>query len=92
MFQLIENICKNPDDNTKMHLIFANQSESDILLREELEEFQKNYPDKLKIWYTISKSILPGLLIFTFNVKLGESSLTHTFLLNTHKKSVLIAK
>ena len=60
MFQLIENICKNPDDNTKVHLIFANQSQSDILLREELEEFQKNYPEKLELWFTIDKSVQPG--------------------------------
>jgi len=59
MFQLVKNICKNPDDNTKMHLIFANQSESDILLREELEEFQKNYPEKLELWFTIDKSVQP---------------------------------
>lgn len=59
MFQLVKNICKNPDDNTKMHLIFANQSQSDILLREELEEFQKNYPEKLELWFTIDKSVQP---------------------------------
>lgn len=59
MYQLIKDICKNSDDHTEMWLIFANQSENDILLRNELEEFQKNHSDKLNIWFTIDKSVLP---------------------------------
>lgn len=58
MYQLIKDICKNSNnDKTHMSLIFANQSENDILLREELEAFKTNYPDKLDLWFTIDKSV-----------------------------------
>ena len=53
MLQLIRAIAKDPEDNTKVSLLYANQSEKDILLREELEEVAKNNPDKIKIWYTV---------------------------------------
>jgi len=59
MYQLIKDICKRPEDDTKLQLIFANQTEDDILLREELEDFQKNHKDKLDIWFTIDRSIKP---------------------------------
>ncbi len=60
MYQLIKNICTHPEDSTKMWLIFANQTEDDILLRDELEEFEKNNPDRLKVWFTIDKSVKEG--------------------------------
>ncbi|XP_071391355.1 NADH-cytochrome b5 reductase 2 isoform X1 [Centroberyx affinis] len=55
MLQLIRSITADPTDNTKCSLIFANQTEKDILLREELEEVKKNHPDKVKLWFTLDK-------------------------------------
>ncbi|XP_070828562.1 NADH-cytochrome b5 reductase 2 [Chaetodon trifascialis] len=55
MLQLIRSITSDPTDNTKCSLIFANQTEKDILLREELEEAKKNHPDKIKLWFTLDK-------------------------------------
>lgn len=55
MLQLIRCITADPTDNTKCSLIFANQTEKDILLREELEEVKKNHPDKVKLWFTLDK-------------------------------------
>ncbi|XP_060892800.1 NADH-cytochrome b5 reductase 2 [Labrus mixtus] len=55
MLQLIRSITADPTDNTKCSLIFANQTEKDILLREELEEVQKNHPDRVTIWFTLDK-------------------------------------
>ncbi|XP_029908681.1 NADH-cytochrome b5 reductase 2 [Myripristis murdjan] len=55
MLQLIRSITADPNDNTKCSLIFANQTEKDILLREELEEVKRNHPDKLKLWFTLDK-------------------------------------
>ncbi|KAF9805080.1 hypothetical protein SFRURICE_010263 [Spodoptera frugiperda] len=37
MLQLIRHICKDGNDRTEMRLLFANQTEEDILLRNELE-------------------------------------------------------
>ncbi|KAM8892301.1 NADH-cytochrome b5 reductase 2 [Spinachia spinachia] len=55
MLQLIRSITADPTDNTKCSLIFANQTEKDILLREELEEVKKKHRDKLNLWFTLDK-------------------------------------
>ncbi|XP_051740340.1 NADH-cytochrome b5 reductase 2 [Ctenopharyngodon idella] len=55
MLQLIRSITADPADNTKCSLIFANQTEKDILLRKELDEVHRNHPDKLNLWYTLDK-------------------------------------
>ncbi|XP_061577178.1 NADH-cytochrome b5 reductase 2 [Cololabis saira] len=55
MLQLVRRITSDPSDSTKCSLIFANQTEKDILLREELEEVHKSHPDKVSLWYTLDK-------------------------------------
>ncbi|XP_033206418.1 NADH-cytochrome b5 reductase 3 isoform X1 [Bombus vosnesenskii] len=56
MLQLIRAIIKDSTDETQASLLFANQTEKDILLREELDDIAKNHPNKLKLWYTIDTS------------------------------------
>lgn len=53
MFQLIRAICEDPRDTTEVSLIYANRTEGDILLREELETFARRYPKNLKIHYML---------------------------------------
>lgn len=53
MLQLIRHIAKDKNDNTKLALLFANQTEKDILVRKELEEVAKSNPDQFKLWYTL---------------------------------------
>ena len=53
--QLIRQILKNPADSSCMALLFANQTEADILLREELEEAASQHPDRLRLWYTVDR-------------------------------------
>ncbi|XP_008570685.1 PREDICTED: NADH-cytochrome b5 reductase 2 isoform X1 [Galeopterus variegatus] len=55
MLQLIRHITKDPSDRTKMSLIFANQTEEDILLRKELEETARTHPDQFILWYTLDR-------------------------------------
>jgi len=55
MLQLIRAITADPSDQTLCSLIFANQTEKDILLREELEEVKRSHPDKLNLWFTLDK-------------------------------------
>lgn len=55
MLQLIRSITSNPSDDTKCSLIFANQTEKDILLREELAEVKSHHPEKLELWFTLDK-------------------------------------
>nr|AZL94380.1 NADH-dependent fumarate reductase [Nephromyces sp. MMRI]AZL94381.1 NADH-dependent fumarate reductase [Nephromyces sp. MMRI] len=56
-YQLIQAILNDPsEDNVTLSLLYANQSENDILLKEELDTFQKLHPDKFKVAYTVDKA------------------------------------
>nr|XP_008006115.2 NADH-cytochrome b5 reductase 2 isoform X1 [Chlorocebus sabaeus] len=55
MLQLIRHITKDPSDSTRMSLIFANQTEEDILVRKELEEIARTHPDQFDLWYTLDR-------------------------------------
>uniref|UniRef100_A0A7N6AVV9 NADH-cytochrome b5 reductase n=1 Tax=Anabas testudineus TaxID=64144 RepID=A0A7N6AVV9_ANATE len=56
MLQLISAMMKDPQDHTVCHLLFANQTERDVLLRPELEEIQVNNPDRFKLWFTLDRA------------------------------------
>ncbi|XP_066446957.1 NADH-cytochrome b5 reductase 3 [Eleutherodactylus coqui] len=56
MLQLIRAVMKDKDDQTVCYLLFANQTEKDILLRDELEEIRTNYSDRFKLWYTLDRA------------------------------------
>uniref|UniRef100_A0A3B4BKM2 NADH-cytochrome b5 reductase n=1 Tax=Periophthalmus magnuspinnatus TaxID=409849 RepID=A0A3B4BKM2_9GOBI len=56
MLQIITAVMKDPKDKTVCHLLFANQTEKDILLRPELEEIQVNNPDRFKLWFTVDRA------------------------------------
>lgn len=43
MYQVIREVLDNPEDKTELHLVFSNNTEEDILLREEFEELQKKH-------------------------------------------------
>ncbi|KAF6817363.1 cytochrome b5 [Colletotrichum plurivorum] len=53
MYQLIRAICEDDRDTTEVSLIYANRSEADILLRDELEAFARRYPKNLKLHYLL---------------------------------------
>ena len=55
MLQVAEHILSNPDDKTKVSLIFANVTEKDIILRKELDEYAKKYPDRFDVYYVLDK-------------------------------------
>jgi cytochrome-b5 reductase len=55
MLQVIAAVLSDPDDNVQLALLYANQSEEDILVREELETYQREFPDQLKVWYTLDR-------------------------------------
>lgn len=54
MFQLISAIVNDQKDNTRLALLFANNTEKDIILRDELEAIQSKYPNQLRLWYTLA--------------------------------------
>lgn len=54
MLQLTREILTRAKETQfKMALLFANQSENDILLRNELDTLAAEYPDNFKVWYTV---------------------------------------
>ncbi|KAJ5477501.1 NADH-cytochrome b5 reductase 2 [Penicillium diatomitis] len=53
MYQLARRIFKNPDDRTKVTLVFGNVSEEDILLKKELEELENTYPQRFRAFYVL---------------------------------------
>ena len=55
MLQLIRAVFRDTNDRTELSLLFANQTEDDILLREELEDVQKQFPERFKLWYTVDR-------------------------------------
>jgi cytochrome-b5 reductase len=55
MYQLIRAIFSNPNDKTKVSLIYGNVSEEDILLKKELEEVENTYPQRFKAFYLLDK-------------------------------------
>jgi len=46
---------ESSDKSTTASLLFANQSEDDILVREELESLAKEFPDRFKLHYTLDR-------------------------------------
>ncbi|KAJ4804639.1 Nitrate reductase [Rhynchospora pubera] len=62
IYQVIQAILRDqPGDKTEMHLIYANWSEDDILLRQELDKWAEMYPDQLKVWYVVNQVKNPEL-------------------------------
>jgi nitrate reductase (NAD(P)H) len=56
VYQVIQAVLRNqPEDTNEMHLVYANRTEDDILLREELDRLAGEHPDRLKVWYVISR-------------------------------------
>ncbi|XP_074660898.1 NADH-cytochrome b5 reductase 3-like isoform X2 [Tubulanus polymorphus] len=56
MLQIIRQVFKDPEDTTELALLFANQTEQDILLREELEEIASSHRKRFKLWYTVDRA------------------------------------
>ncbi|PKA65605.1 NADH--cytochrome b5 reductase 1 [Apostasia shenzhenica] len=55
MLQVARAILENPNDKTKVHLIYANVTYEDILLKEELDSLAATYPDRFKVYYVLNQ-------------------------------------
>ncbi|KAH1656037.1 NADH-cytochrome b5 reductase [Aspergillus fumigatus] len=53
MYQLARKIFKDPEDQTKVTLVFGNVREEDILLKKELEELENTYPRRFRAFYLL---------------------------------------
>lgn len=55
MFQVARAIMENPNDNTNVHLIYANVTFDDILLKEELDGLVSSYPGRFHVYYVLNQ-------------------------------------
>ncbi|KAF4320968.1 hypothetical protein BBO99_00005086 [Phytophthora kernoviae] len=53
--QVVKEICRNPEDSTQVVLVFCNQTEKDIILRDELDALQYMYP-QFHVHYVLDKA------------------------------------
>ncbi|KAH9997179.1 ferredoxin reductase-like protein [Xylariaceae sp. FL0662B] len=53
MYQLCRAIFNNPEEKTKVTLIFGNISEEDILLKREFEDLENTYPSRFRAFYVL---------------------------------------
>lgn len=51
-YQVLKAIARDPKDETKVALVYANNTPSDILLRDELDELAKD--PRISIWHTVT--------------------------------------
>ena len=54
-YQIIKAALKDDSDKTKFHVLYANQTPADVLLREELDAWAAKYPERVKVWYTVDR-------------------------------------
>ena len=60
IYQLIRGIFNNPDDKTKVTLVFGVNTEEDLLLRSELEDYARRFPGRFKYMYAVSRPLREG--------------------------------
>ncbi|XP_076955284.1 nitrate reductase [NADH]-like [Bidens hawaiensis] len=60
IYQVMQAIFKDPEEDTKMYLVYADRTEDDILLRDELDAWAQKYEDRVKVWYVVGKSVREG--------------------------------
>ncbi|KAF8633920.1 hypothetical protein AX15_001105 [Amanita polypyramis BW_CC] len=54
MYQVLRAALSSPVDTTKVNLIYANVNHEDILLRSELDDLAKSYPDRFTLYYVLN--------------------------------------
>ena len=53
MLQVAKRILLNPADKTKVHLVFGNKTEGDIILKDWIDELAKKHPEQLTVTYVL---------------------------------------
>ena len=54
-YQLIQGILNNPEDETRITLVFGNQTDEDVLLKKEFDHLEARHPGRFNVVYTVSK-------------------------------------
>lgn len=57
IYQLTQAILRNPQDKTAVTLVFGVNSDRDVLLKEEFQEWERKFPGRFKAVYTVSNPV-----------------------------------
>ncbi|KAI3324133.1 oxidoreductase NAD-binding domain-containing protein [Xylariaceae sp. AK1471] len=57
MYQLVQGILRNPEDKTRITLVFGVNTDADVLLKSEFEDFERQFPNRFKAVYTVSNPV-----------------------------------
>ncbi|KAF4918751.1 NADH-cytochrome b5 reductase 2 [Colletotrichum viniferum] len=57
IYQLAQGILRNPQDKTAITLVFGVNSDQDVLLKKEFEEFEREFPGRFRAVYTVSNPV-----------------------------------
>ncbi|KAI1435431.1 oxidoreductase NAD-binding domain-containing protein [Xylaria sp. CBS 124048] len=57
MYQLIQGILKNPEDKTRINLIFGVNTDEDVLFKSEFEDLHRRFPNRFAVTYTVSHPV-----------------------------------
>lgn len=55
IYQLASGILRDPSDKTKVDLVFGVNSDADVLMKEQFESWERQYPDRFKANYVVSR-------------------------------------
>ena len=55
MFQIIQAVAADPEDDLQIYLLFANKTEADIILRHPLDHFVKSRPHQIHVRYVLDQ-------------------------------------
>eukprot|EP00928_Gymnodinium_smaydae_P010609 TRINITY_DN1399_c0_g1_i1.p1 TRINITY_DN1399_c0_g1~~TRINITY_DN1399_c0_g1_i1.p1 ORF type:complete len:902 (-),score=171.45 TRINITY_DN1399_c0_g1_i1:537-3242(-) len=72
-WQVASAVLRDPSDTTLVSLVYANQSPSDILAREQLDELAQKHPERFRIWYTVDR--LPEGMNWSYDVGFVNESM-----------------
>ena len=56
MYQILDYALRDPANKTRFTLVFANQSERDIIMKADFDALQKQFPKTLNVVYTVDKA------------------------------------
>lgn len=57
IYQLTQGILRNPEDKTKITLVHGINTDADLLLRKEFEDFEREFPGRFRLVVTVSNPV-----------------------------------
>ncbi|KAI0595202.1 hypothetical protein F4775DRAFT_570551 [Biscogniauxia sp. FL1348] len=59
LYSLIQGILRDPRDQTRITLVFGVNTDEDVLLKKEFDDYERRFPDRFRAVYTVSRPV-PG--------------------------------